>query len=68
MPRVKLTATSIPHLKTDRTQVDYFDSYLPGFGVRVTRGGTRTYIRQRIRLMQRWSRHLLVLVAQARRF
>ncbi len=44
MPRVKLTATSVPHLKTDRAQVDYFDSYLPGFGVRVTRGGTRTYI------------------------
>lgn len=44
MPRVKLTATSVPHLKTDRTQVDYLDSYLPGFGVPMTRGRTRTYI------------------------
>ena len=44
MPRVKLTSASVPYLKTDQSQVDYFDHYLPGFGVRVTRGGTQTYI------------------------
>jgi integrase len=45
MPICKLTARNISTLpKPDEGQVDYFDEDLPGFGLRVSYGGKRTWI------------------------
>jgi integrase len=43
MPKLKFTTASITHLTTDTAQAEYFDSMLPGFGIRVSRRGTKTY-------------------------
>jgi integrase len=45
MPRVKLTATTIKALKSPATgRVDYWDRDLPGFGLRITDRGQRTWM------------------------
>lgn len=44
MPKMKLTALAVARLAPPKTgQVDYFDTALPAFGVRVSLAGTRTY-------------------------
>lgn len=45
MAKVKLTAKAVEALKapTDKLQADVFDTVMGGFGVRVSRGGTKTY-------------------------
>lgn len=43
MPTRRLTATAVDHLRTDKPQEDFFDELLPGFLIRVTSGGTKTY-------------------------
>jgi len=44
MPTVTLTARSVPALKSETAQTEYFDTVVPGLALRVGRGGTRTYI------------------------
>ncbi|MEM8970822.1 MAG: integrase arm-type DNA-binding domain-containing protein [Pseudomonadota bacterium] len=45
MPKVSLTDLAIQKLKLPETgQVDYWDQNLPGFGVRVSKGGTRSFM------------------------
>ena len=43
MPNVTLTARGIGALETEGARVDYWDDLLPGFGVRVSATGTRTF-------------------------
>lgn len=43
MPSHKFTARSIPQLPSSG-QIDYWDDSLPNFGMRVSAGGTRTWI------------------------
>jgi integrase len=43
MPAHKFTARSLPPLPKDG-QIDYWDPSLPGFGMRVSAGGTRTWV------------------------
>ena len=44
MPRLNLTARTLAVLRPDATrQVDYWDRSLPGFGVRVSPGGRKTF-------------------------
>ncbi len=44
MPKLKLTSLAVARLSPPQSgQVDYFDSSLPAFGVRVSTAGTRTY-------------------------
>lgn len=49
MPSIKLTPNRIASLEvpSDRSAINYYDSSLPGFAVRVSRGGSRTYIVRR---------------------
>lgn len=44
MPSKRLTAPTIGYLKTDKPQEDFWDTVTPGFGIRVTRGGTQTFM------------------------
>jgi integrase len=44
VPSKRLTAPSVDHLRTTKPQEDYWDTITPGFGVRVTKGGTRTFM------------------------
>jgi hypothetical protein len=44
MPRIKLTDRSIAGLKPSTVQRDYFDLALPGFGVRVSPHGTKSFV------------------------
>lgn len=44
MPRVTLTDRKIAGLKPAAGQVDYFDRALPGFGVRVSPNGRKTFV------------------------
>ncbi len=43
MPRVHLTDRSLRSLSTEKVQEDFWDTVLPGFGVRVGRGGGRSF-------------------------
>jgi len=44
MPKKRLTALTVEKLKgPDKGQVDYFDTLLPAFGLRVSSKGTKTY-------------------------
>lgn len=43
MPTRKLTAQTVQSLKPQTQRVDYFDSMMPGFGLRVTPAGVRTW-------------------------
>jgi integrase len=44
VPKVKLTAAAVERLKPPLDgQVDYFDQALPGFGLRITAKGVRSY-------------------------
>ena len=47
MPKIKLTDAAVSRLKppTDGQQ-DYWDALTPGFGVRISHGGTRTWLVQ----------------------
>lgn len=42
--RTRLNDLTIRSLKTDAIQADFWDATLPGFGVRVSRRGTKTFI------------------------
>jgi integrase len=42
--RMRLNDLTIRRLKTEAVQADFWDSTLPGFGVRVSRRGTKTFI------------------------
>ena len=44
MPRKRVTSPTIQHLKTDKVQEDFWDTITPGFGVRVTKGGRKTFV------------------------
>ena len=47
MPKKKLTDAAVSRLKSPATgQIDYWDALTPGFGVRISRGGTRTWLVQ----------------------
>jgi hypothetical protein len=41
---VQLTDLSVRHLKTEAKQRTHFDDTLQGFGVRVSPGGTKTFV------------------------
>lgn len=43
MPRLKLTAKTVESLKPTDERCDYFDMNLPGFFIRVTPNGVKTY-------------------------
>ncbi len=43
MPKMKMTVRGVEGLKPPKSgQVDYWDTGLPGFGLRVSAGGKRT--------------------------
>ena len=44
MPSIAFTARTISGLRPSATQVDYWDDRLPGFGLRVSPGGRKTWI------------------------
>lgn len=44
MVRANLTDRGLRSLSTDRLQEDYWDVKLPGFGVRITRQGRKTFV------------------------
>ena len=44
MPRIKFTNRSLSALKPSGKQVDYWDEATPGFGLRVSGGGRKTFI------------------------
>jgi integrase len=44
MPRVHLTHRALRSLSTDRLQEDFWDDLLPGFGVRITNRGRKTFV------------------------
>lgn len=46
MPSIKLTRRSIASLRPEAADVLYWDAALPGFGVRVSRGGAISYVVQ----------------------
>src|SRR5215469_5072303 len=59
MPRVHLTARKLDSLKSPGVgQIDYWDQGLPGFGVRISAGGRRTWVLM-YRLGRRKVRHTL---------
>jgi hypothetical protein len=43
MPARKLTAQTVHALKPQSTRVDYFDATTPGFGIRITSAGVKTW-------------------------
>src|SRR5882724_1483181 len=46
MPRLKLTAPAIARLETLPEREIFWDTALPGFGVRVTQGGSKSFVVQ----------------------
>ncbi len=44
MPRLRLTEISVRALRPGAAQQTYFDEILKGFGVRLSPGGTKTYV------------------------
>ena len=47
MPKLKLTDAAVSRLKPpDKGQEDHWDALTPGFGVRISHGGTRTWLVQ----------------------
>ena len=71
MPSVRLTARTVPSLQAPPAgQMDYFDSALPGFGVRVSVSGRRSYILlyRHLGRLRRWTigRHPQLSLAEAR--
>jgi hypothetical protein len=71
MPTQRLTAQTIQSLKPQAQRVDYFDSTTPGFGLRVTPSGIKTWFflyRINGRRLRRWTigRYPTLSLAQAR--
>ena len=47
MPKMKLTDAAVSRLKPpDKGQKDHWDTLTPGFGIRISHGGTRTWLVQ----------------------
>ena len=49
MPKIKLTDAAVQRVKLpspDERQIDYWDALTPGFGLRVSFGGTKTWVVQ----------------------
>ena len=44
MPRIKLTKSNIDTLPTPQTDVVYWDTGCPGFGVKVTPKGRKVFV------------------------
>ena len=44
MSSKRITTPTIQHLKTDKVQEDFWDTITAGFGVRVTKGGRKTFV------------------------
>ena len=44
MPSKRITVPTVEYLKTDKVQEDFWDTLTPGFGVRVTKGGRKTFV------------------------
>src|ERR1700704_6252274 len=42
--RQKLSDLTIRSLRTDQIQCDFWDPSIPGFGIRISRRGTKTFI------------------------
>lgn len=65
MPTVNLTARTVESLKLPppKQQIDYWDDSLPGFGVRVSYSGTKTWIVM-YRYNSRLRRHSFAKVAE----
>src|SRR5437879_3210262 len=68
MPTVNLTDAFIRNLKPNRQREDYRDDRLAGFGVRVSQGGTKTFVlvTVRTRTRQTIGRSDVITLAQAR--
>ena len=43
MPQLNLTAASVAAIKPTTARVDYWDTHVSGFGVRVTPAGVKTW-------------------------
>jgi integrase len=71
MPTVTLAAKTVVHLKPTEARVDYFDDRLPGFGMRVTASGVKTwfYVYRIEGRLRRWTigRYPAISLAKARR-
>lgn len=70
MPTLRLTDRGIRTLTSEAGQTDFWDELLPGFGVRVTRRGVRTFfVRYRVNGAQRrmtLGRYPVLTLAKAR--
>lgn len=71
MPTRKLTAQTVQSLKPQARRVDYFDSTTPGFGLRVTPAGIKTWFfmyRVNGKRLRRWTigRYPTLSLADAR--
>lgn len=57
MPRIKLTAPAVEKLATKKPREDYWDNLLPGFGLRVSKTGRKTWvIFPRVLIQGKWGK------------
>src|SRR5437867_2705039 len=63
-----LTEFSIKALKPERRQLTYFDGSIPGFGLRISPGGTKTFVLMhgKNRQLTALGRYGIITLAQAR--
>jgi integrase len=71
MPTLRLTAQTVQSLKPKPQRVDYFDATTPGFGLRLTPGGVKTWFfmyRVNGKRLRRWTigRYPTLSLADAR--
>ncbi len=57
MPSIKLTVPAVEKLATRKTREDYWDKLLPGFGLRVSKTGRKTWvIFPRVLIQGKWEK------------
>lgn len=68
MPRINLTSAAIARLNPpSKGQIDYWDTQLKGFGLRISSGGTKTFIVNKNKARQTVGRYPAMSLAEARR-
>ena len=66
MPILRLEDASLRSLPTSERQTDYWCDRLPGFGVRVSPGGTKTFVLNQNKTRRTIGRYPLLSLSEAR--